>query len=110
MIGYVTLGTTVITSYSIHYTKLYEQRALEGETIRRQMVSIDDISPNLVLAVIAAEDTRFCQHSGVDRDAIEQAISDYKQGKGLRGASTITQQTAKNVFLWNGGGFSYNFV
>lgn len=100
----------VLKAAPVPGTVLMAQRALEGETIRRQMVSIDDISPNLVLAVIAAEDTRFCQHSGVDRDAIEQAISDYKQGKGLRGASTITQQTAKNVFLWNGGGFARKAV
>jgi len=85
-------------------------RAVEGETLRRKMVSIDDISPNLVLAVIAAEDTKFCEHNGIDKDAIEQAISDYRKGKGLRGASTITQQTAKNVFLWNGGGFARKAV
>jgi monofunctional biosynthetic peptidoglycan transglycosylase len=100
----------VLKAAPVPGTVLMAQRSIGGETIRRQMVSIDDISPNLVLAVIAAEDTRFCQHSGVDRDAIEKAISDYKSGKGLRGASTITQQTAKNVFLWNGGGFARKAV
>lgn len=100
----------VLKAAPVPGTMLMAQRAIGGEKIRRQMVSIDDISPNLVLAVIAAEDSRFCQHTGVDPDAIEQAISDYKQGKGLRGASTITQQTAKNVFLWNGGGFARKAV
>ena len=89
----------VLKAAPVPGTVLMAQRSIGGETIRRQMVSIDDISPNLVLAVIAAEDTRFCQHSGVDRDAIEKAISDYKSGKGLRGASTITQQVAKNFLL-----------
>jgi monofunctional biosynthetic peptidoglycan transglycosylase len=96
----------VLKAAPVPGTVLMAQRAIGGEQIKRNLVSIDDISPNLVLAVIAAEDTRFCQHTGLDRDAIEQAISEYKQGKGLRGASTITQQTAKNVFLWNGGGFA----
>ena len=100
----------VLKAAPVPGTVLMAQRSLEGETIRRKMVSLDDISPNLVLAVIAAEDTRFCEHAGVDRDAIEQAISDYRKGKGLRGASTITQQTAKNVFLWNGGGFARKAV
>jgi monofunctional biosynthetic peptidoglycan transglycosylase len=96
----------VLKAAPVPGTVLMAQRAIGGEQIQRKMVSIDDISPNLVLAVIAAEDTRFCQHTGLDRDAIEKAITEYKQGKGLRGASTITQQTAKNVFLWNGGGFA----
>lgn len=86
-------------------TVLMVQRAAEGEGLRRSMVSINDISPNLVRAVIAAEDTRFCKHKGVDFEAIQKALDDHDRGKGLRGASTITQQAAKNVFLWNGGGF-----
>lgn len=96
----------VLKAAPVPGTILMAERAIGGEQIRRNLVSIDDISPNLVLAVIAAEDTRFCQHTGLDRDAIEKAIDEYKRGKGLRGASTITQQTAKNVFLWNGGGFA----
>lgn len=96
----------VLKAVPIPGTALMTQRAWEGETLRRKMVSIDDISPNLVLAVIAAEDTRFCDHNGVDPEAIEKAITEYQSGKGLRGASTITQQTAKNVFLWNGGGMA----
>lgn len=85
-------------------TFLMGQRALEGENVRRDGVPLTRISPHLVRAVIAAEDTRFCQHEGVDPDAIRTAIKEYEEGQGLRGASTITQQTAKNVFFWNGGG------
>jgi monofunctional biosynthetic peptidoglycan transglycosylase len=80
-------------------------RALDGADIRRDWVSLDAISPHLVRAVIAAEDTRFCQHKGIDFQAIEKAVGERRTGKRRRGASTITQQTAKNVFLWQGGGF-----
>ena len=86
-------------------TILMAQRAIEGETVQRDWVPLERISPNLVHAVIAAEDSRFCQHSGIDFTAIEQAIDERQRGRKLRGASTITQQTAKNVFFWNGGGF-----
>jgi len=85
-------------------TILMVQRMTEGETLRQHTVSLDAISPHLVRAVIAAEDTRFCQHRGIDAAALRKAIGEYRSGKGLRGASTITQQTAKNVFFWNGGG------
>ena len=85
-------------------TVLMMQRAMEGQTVRRDAVPLSEISPHLVRAVIAAEDTRFCEHNGIDRAAIEKALEERRQGKGTRGASTITQQTAKNVFLWNGGG------
>lgn len=79
-------------------------RVVEGQTLHRQWTSLDAMSPHLVRAVIAAEDTRFCQHHGVDTEAIEKALEEYRETHRLRGASTITQQTAKNVFLWNGGG------
>lgn len=85
-------------------TFLMGQRTIEGANVRRDSVPLTLISPHLVRAVIAAEDTRFCEHEGVDPDAIRTAIKEYEAGKGLRGASTITQQTAKNVFFWNGGG------
>ena len=83
---------------------LMVQRAVSGETIRRNWTPIENISPHLVRAVIAAEDTGFCQHAGIDMSAILKALKEREQGRGLRGASTITQQTAKNIFLWNGGG------
>jgi len=79
---------------------------LVGRDVQRDGVSLERISPNLVRAVIAAEDSRFCQHDGIDFDAINQAIRERNAGGRLRGASTISQQTAKNVFLWNGGGFA----
>lgn len=67
--------------------------------------SIENIDPNLIAAVIAAEDSKFCEHSGFDTEAIEKAIESNAQGGRIRGGSTITQQTAKNVFLWQDGGY-----
>ena len=64
--------------------------------VRYEWRNLEDMSPNIPLAVAAAEDANFCAHNGVDFDAVKTALRD---GSG-RGASTITQQVAKNVFLW----------
>ncbi len=82
------------------------QRKLSGDVILHPWTPLEQISPNLVTAVIAAEDTRFCLHNGIDFKAIEEAMNEAENGKRLRGASTISQQTAKNAFLWNGGGWA----
>ena len=74
----------------------------EQRQIRQHWVDMDEISPWMPLAVIASEDQRFLSHWGVDPNAIASAFKDYRRGRSLRGASTITQQTAKNLFLWNG--------
>ncbi|MEM7766509.1 MAG: monofunctional biosynthetic peptidoglycan transglycosylase [Pseudomonadota bacterium] len=81
------------------------ERWAQGMEVRRDWVPLSEISPNLVSAVIAAEDSKFCDHEGIDPDAIELALEEFREGQRLRGGSTITQQTAKNVFFWNGGGF-----
>jgi monofunctional glycosyltransferase len=86
-------------------TILMGQRIVEGEDFRRVIVPLEEISPNLVYAVIAAEDARFCEHDGIDFEAVGQALEERRRGRSQRGASTITQQTAKNTFFWNGGGF-----
>jgi len=65
----------------------------------------DDISPYIKIAAITAEDQRFPDHFGFDLTAIEEAIEESQQGERLRGASTITQQVAKNLFLWPGRSF-----
>jgi len=76
---------------------------VDGQGLDRDYIDLGDISPNARLAVIAAEDQLFAEHGGFDVRSIEQAIEDNAEGKGnLRGASTISQQTAKNVFLWQG--------
>lgn len=85
-------------------TATMAQRVLEGQHVRRNWTPIEDMSPHIIRAVIAAEDTQFCAHKGVDVGAVETALEEYRDTGRLRGASTISQQTAKNVFLWNGGG------
>ncbi len=84
---------------------MIERAVMDGETVRRDLVAIEDIDRDLVRAVIAAEDARFCMHHGFDLAAIQDAIADAQEGGRLRGASTISQQVAKNVFLWDGRGF-----
>lgn len=72
----------------------------------RDWTSLSNISPNMVRAAIAAEDGKFCSHDGFDREAIQKALERNKTGKRLRGGSTISQQVAKNVFLWQGSGWT----
>lgn len=76
--------------------------------LQRNYVTWEEISPNVKLAAIASEDQAFPDHGGFDWDAIEKSLKPKKKGKKTKiplggGASTITQQVAKNVFLWNGG-------
>ncbi|MGM0766781.1 MAG: monofunctional biosynthetic peptidoglycan transglycosylase [Pseudomonadota bacterium] len=73
--------------------------------VHYQWIEYSRISRWMPLAVVASEDQRFPEHWGVDFAAVRQALDEYKAGEGLRGASTITQQTAKNLFLWNGRSF-----
>ena len=81
-------------------TVLMIQRAAEGETIRHYPVPLNRMSPHIVRAVIAAEDANFCTHDGFDIEAIQDALESNRRGRALRGGSTISQQTAKNLFLW----------
>jgi len=80
------------------------ERKWDGKTwkIDKEWKDFDDISTNLKRAVIAAEDSRFLVHNGFDFKAIEKAYQKNQNGKKIRGGSTISQQTAKNVFLWPG--------
>lgn len=78
---------------------------LNGEPVQRQSLPLSKISPKLVYAVIAAEDSRFCEHDGIDFEAVQKAYESNQSGGKRRGGSTISQQTAKNVIFWNGGGY-----
>ena len=86
-------------------TPLMVMRWLEGARLQRSPVAIASVSPTLVRAVIAAEDNRFCTHSGIDLAAIRDAIDETEETGRQRGASTFTMQLARNLFLWPGGGF-----
>ncbi len=68
-------------------------------------ISYDNVSPELPIAIVAAEDQNFPNHFGFDFDQIEKALEQHERGRKLRGASTITQQVAKNLFLWEGRSF-----
>ena len=73
-----------------------------GHGLKRDYVSRDEMSPNAKLAIIAAEDQLFPDHNGFDFKSIEKAMKHNQKSKSMRGASTISQQVAKNVFLWQG--------
>ena len=77
-------------------------RMATGQRVQRDYVPLSRISPSLALAVIVAEDGRFCTHRGVDFTEIREAIADADELSEARGGSTITQQVAKNLFLWPG--------
>jgi len=80
-------------------------RWLTGQAVDRRWVALDDISPNLVAAVVTSEDARFCMHHGVDWVEMHAALDEDEEGGPSRGASTITMQTVKNLFLWNSRSF-----
>jgi monofunctional biosynthetic peptidoglycan transglycosylase len=78
---------------------------LDGHGIIKDWEPLERIDPDMARAAIAAEDAKFCSHNGFDRAAIAQALARNARGGRIRGGSTISQQTAKNAFLWQGGGF-----
>ena len=86
-------------------TPLMLLRLPESGRIDHDSVPLSRISPELPRAAIAAEDNRFCVHHGIDWSAVGDAVQEYETEGRLRGASTITMQTARNLFLWPGGGF-----
>lgn len=78
---------------------------MDGNGITKDWEGLHNVDRNMVAAVIAAEDGKFCSHNGFDTEAIEAAMRRNAEGGRIRGGSTISQQTAKNVFLWQGGGY-----
>ena len=116
-----TFATVVVYKWlPVMYTPLMVIRSVQhiGDEkfhTQRKWRSIDKISKNMQMAVIASEDTRFLEHNGFDWIEIDKALDSGKRGKKLRGASTISQQTAKNVFLipsrsWVRKGFEAYFT
>lgn len=103
----ISIGLVIVFKWMpIPITPLMVIRTVEQKIKGKDIVwkhdweSIDNISRNLQLAVICSEDQDFLTHHGFDMEAIEKALEYNKKGKKTRGASTISQQTAKNVFLW----------
>jgi monofunctional biosynthetic peptidoglycan transglycosylase len=80
-------------------------RWLKGAPVTRQWIDLTAMSPYLPRSVVAAEDARFCSHRGIDWGALREVMDDAEDGEIARGGSTITQQVAKNLFLWQGRSF-----
>ena len=105
LVGFVGLSLAFVVLYRFVPVPVTATMLMDEKGITKDWESLGNIDRNMVRAVIAGEDGKFCQHDGFDREAIEQAMERNKQGGRIRGGSTISQQTAKNVFLWQGGGY-----
>jgi monofunctional biosynthetic peptidoglycan transglycosylase len=105
-VGFTALTLLLVLAFKWLPVPVTATMLMDPNGFTRDWQSLDKIDRTLVAAVIAAEDARFCQHSGFDAEAIEQAMRENLEGRRrIRGGSTISQQTAKNVFLWQGGGW-----
>ena len=104
--GSTILSVLILRWCPVYFTPLMVIRCVQqtsrGEKVRlrHHWVPLSEISPSLPVAVMASEDQLFLQHHGFDLKAIGEAWQEYQEGGRQRGASTISQQTAKNVFLW----------
>ncbi|MBA4046710.1 MAG: monofunctional biosynthetic peptidoglycan transglycosylase [Erythrobacter sp.] len=103
--GFIVATLVLVVAFKWLPVPVTATMLMDEKGITKDWESLDNIDRNLVSAVIAAEDSRFCEHYGFDAEAIEQAMKENLEGGRIRGGSTISQQTAKNVFLWQGGGF-----
>ena len=105
IVWFMGLSLAMVLAYRFVPVPVTATMLLDENGMTRDWEPLSRIDRNMVSAVIAGEDGKFCSHSGFDREAIEQAIERNQQGGRIRGGSTISQQTAKNVFLWQGGGY-----
>ncbi|TWI82706.1 monofunctional biosynthetic peptidoglycan transglycosylase [Roseibium hamelinense] len=93
---------TIVYSVVPPVSTLMLARYAQGLWVDRQWVPLENISPNLIRSVVASEDSSFCSNNGVDWGALEDQIELLYEGETPRGASTLTMQTTKNLFLWSG--------
>lgn len=100
------LLTLVYRVLPVPVTPLMVLRLFEGEGIRKQWQANEQISIHLKRAVIAAEDNRFCRHHGFDWHAFSDVLNEFQANGTLRGGSTISMQTAKNLYLWPGRSYT----
>ncbi|ASK87670.1 monofunctional biosynthetic peptidoglycan transglycosylase [Sphingorhabdus sp. SMR4y] len=105
LIYFILITVAWVGLYAIVPPPVTVTMLLDENGITKNWASFSDISPNMARAVIAAEDSKFCSHNGFDTEAIQEALEERIEGKRQRGGSTISQQVAKNAFLWQGGGF-----
>ncbi len=103
IIGVIVFKWAPVPATPLMVIRYFEQKEAKEETVwKHDWIPLSKISKNLQLAVICSEDQNFLKHNGFDMKAIEKAYDDIQKGKRFRGGSTISQQTAKNVFLWPG--------
>ena len=105
ILGFVALSLLLVIVFRFVPVPVTATMLMDDNGITKDWEPLSDIDRNLVRAAIAAEDGKFCSHNGFDQEAIENAIRSNREGGRIRGGSTISQQTAKNVFLWQGGGY-----
>ena len=105
LVGFLGLSLGSVLLFKFLPVPVTATMLMDENGITKDWTSLSNIDRSMVRAVIAAEDGKFCLHEGFDREAIEKAIESNRQGGRIRGGSTISQQTAKNVFLWQGGGY-----
>ena len=105
LLGFILMSLLLVTLYRFVPPPVTMTMLLDANGITKDWTSLDAIDPDMARAAIAAEDGKFCSHHGFDVDAIAKAAMHNASGGRIRGGSTISQQTAKNVFLWQGGGF-----
>jgi monofunctional biosynthetic peptidoglycan transglycosylase len=98
----VFVGLVILYAFAPPVSTLMLGRKIEGKNYQRAYVRLNEISPALVASVVASEDARFCRNGGVDWGALREVLDKAKEDGPKRGASTITMQTAKNLFLWPG--------
>lgn len=105
ILWFIGLSLALVLLFKFVPVPITATMVMNGDGITKDWEPLSNIDRNMVSAVIAGEDGKFCSHNGFDREAIEQAIKRNAQGGRIRGGSTVSQQTAKNVFLWQGGGY-----
>jgi len=106
VVAFLGISMFLVIAYRFVPVPVTATMLLDEHGITKDWTRLSRIDRNMVAAAIAAEDGKFCQHDGFDKQAIEKAIQrNAKGGHVIRGGSTISQQTAKNVFLWQGGGY-----
>ena len=103
--GFVLFSLLIVLVYRFVPPPVTLTMLFDPNGITKDWVSLDEIDPDMARAAIAAEDSRFCSHHGFDAVAIARALRHNASGGHIRGGSTISQQTAKNVYLFQGGGF-----
>ena len=108
LLGFVVVSLVWVLIYSVvppPITFTMIGNAVEGRGLSKDWMPLSRMDPDMARAAIGAEDWNFCRHHGFDFAAIRQAMKDNERKRRIRGGSTISQQTAKNAFLWQGGGF-----